>query len=67
MQAAVTLSPNNDSFDTKTLFIKETQTIKIGRKVSNKTTPSADNGFFDAKVLSRNHEKIFFENNKIYI
>lgn len=41
--------------------------IKIGRKVNQKTIPEPFNLYFDAKVLSRTHAQVHFNEGKIYI
>ncbi|KAF9530308.1 hypothetical protein CPB83DRAFT_851363 [Crepidotus variabilis] len=40
---------------------------KIGRQTSSKTVPGERNGFFDSKVLSRNHAEVWEEGGRIYI
>jgi pSer/pThr/pTyr-binding forkhead associated (FHA) protein len=35
--------------------------------VSAKTAPEPTNGFFDAKVLSRNHAELTFDNQTVFI
>ena len=41
---------------------------KIGRQTNNKTVPAPNNGFFDSKVLSRQHAEVWAERNgKIWI
>ncbi|ORZ40345.1 hypothetical protein BCR44DRAFT_1509608 [Catenaria anguillulae PL171] len=41
--------------------------IKIGRTTSSKTQHAPTNGFFDSKVLSRNHAELSYENGKILL
>jgi pSer/pThr/pTyr-binding forkhead associated (FHA) protein len=59
--------PLNDTFQEKLLTIRSGFPIKIGRKVSAKTAPEHSNGFFDAKVLSRNHAELTFDNHIVSI
>ncbi|KAI9138367.1 SMAD/FHA domain-containing protein [Paraphysoderma sedebokerense] len=51
----------------KTIDLFENNPVKIGRQTNSKTVPSLSNGFFDSKVLSRNHAEIWVEGGKIYI
>lgn len=59
----------NGTFERKTIavpFLPET--LRIGRQTNQKTVPTPTNGFFDSKVLSRQHAEIFAERNgKIFI
>jgi hypothetical protein len=60
----IVLDPLFDSFKTsKTIELFEK--LKIGRQVSVKTLPEVTNGYFESKVLSRNHAEIWFENGKV--
>ncbi|KXN71881.1 SMAD/FHA domain-containing protein [Conidiobolus coronatus NRRL 28638] len=62
----IVLDPLFDSFKTsKTIELFEK--LKIGRQVSVKTLPEVNNGYFESKVLSRNHAEIWFENGKVWI
>ncbi|KAI7901436.1 uncharacterized protein BX663DRAFT_553236 [Cokeromyces recurvatus] len=62
------LKPYNDSqFQIRTLELKEKVKIRIGRQTSSKTLPSPFNGFFDSKVLSRQHAEIWCDKSKVYI
>ncbi|KAF5324127.1 hypothetical protein D9619_011079 [Psilocybe cf. subviscida] len=40
---------------------------KIGRQTSSKTAPGERNGYFDSKVLSRQHAEVWEEGGKIFI
>jgi hypothetical protein len=40
---------------------------KIGRQTSSKTAPGERNGYFDGKVLSRQHAEVWEEGGKIFI
>ncbi|XP_055351378.1 sarcolemmal membrane-associated protein-like [Paramacrobiotus metropolitanus] len=42
------------------------QPVKIGRAVAN-CKPNVDNGFFNCKVLSRNHALLWYEDGKFYL
>ncbi|KAF4509021.1 hypothetical protein G6O67_005333 [Ophiocordyceps sinensis] len=59
----------NGTFERKTIavpFIPDS--LRIGRQTNQKTVPTPANGFFDSKVLSRQHAEIYAERNgKIYI
>lgn len=59
----------NGTFERKTIAVPfAPESIRIGRQTNQKTVPTATNGFFDSKVLSRQHAEIFAERNgKIYI
>lgn len=57
----VILKPHTSSFQTRTLELKDKQKVRIGRQTSSKTIPTAFNGFFDSKVLSRQHAEIWCE------
>ncbi|KAG1457776.1 hypothetical protein G6F46_005887 [Rhizopus delemar] len=63
----VILKPHNSNFQTRTLELKDKSRIKIGRQTSNKTAPTALNGYFDSKVLSRQHAEIFYDKHRVYI
>ncbi|KAI6781977.1 uncharacterized protein J7T54_005188 [Emericellopsis cladophorae] len=59
----------NGTFERKTIGVPfAPDTLRIGRQTNQKTIPTAFNGFFDSKVLSRQHAEIYAERNgKIYI
>lgn len=59
----------NGSFDRKTINVPYyPETLRIGRQTNNKTVPTPANGFFDSKVLSRQHAEIWADaNGKIWI
>lgn len=58
----VTLSTLNDTFDEKHLLVPwHPETIKLGRPTASKTKPDVTNGYFDSRVLSRNHAAMFFD------
>lgn len=59
----------NGTFERKTIAVPfAPETLRIGRQTNQKTVPTPTNGFFDSKVLSRQHAEIYAERNgKIYI
>ncbi|KAK4168781.1 vacuolar protein sorting-associated protein 64 [Cladorrhinum sp. PSN259] len=59
----------NGSFERKTIEVPfYPDTLRIGRQTNNKTVPTPQNGFFDSKVLSRQHAEIWADaNGKIWI
>ncbi|KAK4184592.1 vacuolar protein sorting-associated protein 64 [Podospora australis] len=59
----------NGSFERKTINVPYyPDTLRIGRQTNNKTVPTPANGFFDSKVLSRQHAEIWADaNGKIWI
>lgn len=59
----------NGTFERKTIGVPfAPDSLRIGRQTNQKTIPTAVNGFFDSKVLSRQHAEIYAERNgKIYI
>ncbi|KAI8081823.1 SMAD/FHA domain-containing protein [Gilbertella persicaria] len=63
----VILEPHNSSFQTRTLELKDKAKVRIGRQTSSKTLPSAFNGYFDSKVLSRQHAEIWCERSSVFI
>ncbi|KAH9975375.1 hypothetical protein BGW80DRAFT_95026 [Lactifluus volemus] len=64
---ALYLYPLNDSFIPKHIHLPPGQRIKIGRQTNAKTAPGERNGFFDSKVLSRQHAEVWEDSGKIYI
>ncbi|EMD31989.1 hypothetical protein CERSUDRAFT_144523 [Gelatoporia subvermispora B] len=64
---ALYLYPLNDSFVPKHISLVNQQRVKIGRQTNAKTVPAERNGFFDSKVLSRQHAEVWEENGKIFI
>lgn len=59
----------NGTFERKTIAVPfAPESLRIGRQTNQKTIPTPINGFFDSKVLSRQHAEIYAERNgKIYI
>ncbi|KAI0826980.1 hypothetical protein BC628DRAFT_1434503 [Trametes gibbosa] len=64
---ALYLYPLNDTFIPKHISLASNQRVKIGRQTNAKTIPQERNGFFDSKVLSRQHAEVWEDNGKIYI
>ncbi|CCM06360.1 uncharacterized protein FIBRA_08617 [Fibroporia radiculosa] len=64
---ALYLYPLNDSFIPKHISLLNNQRVKIGRQTNAKTVPAERNGYFDSKVLSRQHAEVWEESGKIYI
>lgn len=70
MQYIVTLIPLNETFIKKNLLIPYyPETLKLGRPAGSKVKPEINNGYFDSRVLSRNHAAMFIdpENGKLMI
>ncbi|KAI1460143.1 hypothetical protein F4805DRAFT_455082 [Annulohypoxylon moriforme] len=59
----------NGTFERKTISVPfSPETLRIGRQTNAKTVPTPVNGFFDSKVLSRQHAEIWADRNgKIWI
>lgn len=59
----------NGTFERKTIAVPlAPESLRIGRQTNQKTVPTPTNGFFDSKVLSRQHAEIFAERNgKVFI
>ncbi|KDQ10943.1 hypothetical protein BOTBODRAFT_35721 [Botryobasidium botryosum FD-172 SS1] len=65
---ALFLLPLNDSFIPKQISLAPgVGRVKIGRQTNAKTVPGERNGYFDSKVLSRQHAEVWEEGGKIYI
>ena len=64
---ALYLYPLNDSFVPKHISLVSNQRVKIGRQTNAKTVPAERNGYFDSKVLSRQHAEVWEENGKVRI
>ena len=64
VQYCVTLTSLNDTFAQKTLTVPYfPDTRKLGRPTGAKIKPDVTNGFFDSRVLSRNHAAMYIEPN----
>ncbi|TKA76821.1 hypothetical protein B0A49_03702 [Cryomyces minteri] len=59
----------NGTFDTKTITVPfQPDILRIGRQTNQKTLPTPTNGYFDSKVLSRQHAEVWAERNgKVFI
>ncbi|KAJ8104886.1 hypothetical protein ONZ43_g7645 [Nemania bipapillata] len=59
----------NGTFERKTISVPVfPETLRIGRQTNAKTVPTPVNGFFDSKVLSRQHAEIWADRQgKIFI
>jgi hypothetical protein len=69
-QPVLYLLSMNGSFDRKTINVPfGPECVKIGRQTNAKTAPTAVNGYFDSKVLSRQHAEIHADRQtgKVYI
>ncbi|RMY46563.1 hypothetical protein D0865_09210 [Hortaea werneckii] len=59
-QAILHLIPINGTFERKTITVPIwPDVVKIGRQTNQKTIPTPLNGFFDSKVLSRQHAEVW--------
>jgi len=65
MPPALYLYPLNQSFEPKHISLAGGQRVKIGRQTNPKTAPAEKNGFFDSKVLSRQHAEVWEEAHKV--
>ena len=67
--AILSLIPLNGTFDRKQITVPYfPEVLRIGRQTNGKTVPSATNGYFDSKVLSRQHAEIWADRaGKIWI
>ncbi|KAK6200237.1 uncharacterized protein RJT21DRAFT_42023 [Scheffersomyces amazonensis] len=62
VQYYVTLIPLNDTFIKKHLPVSTfPETTKLGRPTGTKHKPDVTNGYFESRVLSRNHAQIFID------
>ena len=67
--AILALLPMTGTFQRKQIHIPFSPvTLKIGRQTNAKTVPTANNGYFDSKVLSRQHAEVWADRSgKIWI
>ncbi|GKZ20309.1 hypothetical protein AbraIFM66951_004176 [Aspergillus brasiliensis] len=67
--AILTLIPMNGTFDKKQINVPfYPDLLRIGRQTNAKTVPTPVNGYFDSKVLSRQHAEIWADKSgKIWI
>lgn len=66
----VTLVSLNDTFNSKYIHVPFfPDTCKLGRPTGAKVKPNSTNGYFDSRVLSRNHACMFVDpqNGRLYI
>jgi len=63
------LTPINGSFEKKTLRMPfYPDVIRLGRQTNEQNIPTAHNGYFDSKVLSRQHAAVWADRSgKIWI
>ncbi|KAF2724748.1 hypothetical protein K431DRAFT_132082 [Polychaeton citri CBS 116435] len=60
--AVLHLLPMNGTFERKAITVPyHPDVLRIGRQTNAKTIPTPHNGFFDSKVLSRQHAEIYAE------
>ena len=59
------LYPLNDSFVPKHIALLPQQRVKIGCQTNAKTVPAERNGYFDSKVLSRQHAEVWEQDGKV--
>jgi len=62
---AISLHPLDGSFEPKLRLLR--RSLRIGRQYDSRTLPTATNGFFDSKLLSRQHAKIWVHGGKMFI
>ncbi|PLB45731.1 putative cytoplasm to vacuole targeting Vps64 [Aspergillus steynii IBT 23096] len=67
--AILTLLPMNGTFEKKQINVPYfPEVLRIGRQTNAKTVPTPVNGYFDSKVLSRQHAEIWADKSgKIWI
>ncbi|KAB8356421.1 hypothetical protein FH972_024004 [Carpinus fangiana] len=67
--AMLNLMPMNGTFERKTITVPHSpEVLRIGRQTNAKTVPTPLNGYFDSKVLSRQHAEVWAERDgKIWI
>lgn len=67
--AVLALQPLTTTFERKHITVPYfPEVLRIGRQTNAKTVPTAVNGYFDSKVLSRQHAEVWADrNSKIWI
>jgi len=67
--AILTLVPINGTFEKKQIHVPYfPEVLRVGRQTNAKTVPTPMNGYFDSKVLSRQHAEIWADRSgKIWI
>jgi hypothetical protein len=63
------LMPMNSTFERKVITIPcHPDVVRIGRQTNQKTVPTPHNGYFDSKVLSRQHAEVYADHSgRIFI
>ncbi|KAL5621887.1 hypothetical protein BROUX41_005832 [Berkeleyomyces rouxiae] len=69
VKALLYLTSLNNTFERKTIHVPtHPNVLRIGRQTNQKTIPTPSNGYFDSKVLSRQHAEIWSDRSgKIWI
>lgn len=62
---ALYLYPLNADAFVKHINLTNNQRVKIGRQTNARTVPAENNGYFDSKVLSRQHAEVWEEGGKV--
>jgi hypothetical protein len=62
---ALHLYPLDDSFIPKRITLGAGQRVKIARPPNTKTQPGERNGYFDSRVLSRQHAEVWEEGGRV--
>ncbi|RMZ81138.1 hypothetical protein DV738_g2453, partial [Chaetothyriales sp. CBS 135597] len=67
--AILALQPINGTFDRKQIHVPFfPDVLRVGRQTNAKTVPTPTNGYFDSKVLSRQHAEVWAERSgKVWI
>ncbi|KAI5812879.1 hypothetical protein BZA77DRAFT_323052 [Pyronema omphalodes] len=67
-QSYLMLLPLNATFERKQIPLPTyPETLRIGRQTNAKTIPTPTNGYFDSKVLSRQHAEVWAHDGKVWI
>ena len=62
---ALYLYPLNADAFVKHINLTNNPCVKIGRQTNARTVPAENNGYFDSKVLSRQHAEVWEEGGKV--
>ena len=67
--AMLALLPMNGTFERKQINVPfYPDVLRVGRQTNAKTVPTQNNGYFDSKVLSRQHAEVWADRNgKVFI
>ena len=67
--AVLALLPMNGTFERKQINVPFfPDVLRVGRQTNAKTVPTQNNGYFDSKVLSRQHAEVWADRNaKVFI